>query len=246
MIAIAAPSYDAPNPDGDFLRNDPRTSFRSRLEGWSEICSAANCVGVYGQQSHMHNVVHLWIGGHMSCVPVAINDPIFNLHHSNVDRILESWMRRFTGEIDVFNSNLLPAYTPVSGGHPGHNREDYIVPFFPLIKAGRQYAAAEEWGYTYDNLVPALIKDDTIVDCNEDPSDCPICDANATCLDCTLDQACPAPIIGPSQESPAVSDNPFLGIGLGLGLGLGIPLLLAFIAIVMMAFIIKSKIKVSE
>ena len=32
MIAIAAPSYDASNPDGDYLTNDPRTSFRSRLK----------------------------------------------------------------------------------------------------------------------------------------------------------------------------------------------------------------------
>ncbi len=244
MIAIAAPSYDAANADGDFLLNDPRTSFRSRLEGWSRICSAGNCVGVrYPSQSHVHNVVHLWVGGQMSGVPAAINDPIFNMHHCNVDRILESWMRRFTGEIDILNSELLPAYTPVSGGHPGHNREDYIVPFFPLIKAGRQYAAAEEWGYTYDNLVAALIEDNTIADCNEKPFDCPICDADATCINCTSGQACPAPIIGPSQENLAVSDNPFLGIGLGLGLGLGIPLLLAFIAIVMMALIIKSKVK---
>ncbi len=245
MIAIAAPSYDAANADGDFLLNDPRTSFRSRLEGWNRICSAANCVGVRDpSQSHVHNVVHLWVGGQMSCVPAAVNDPLFNIHHCNVDRILESWMRRFTGEIDILNSELLPAYTPVSGGHPGHNREDYIVPFFPLIKAGRQYAAAAEWGYTYDNLVAALIEDNTIADCNEEPLDCPICDANATCIgNCTLDQACPVPIIGPNQEGLVVSDNPFLGIGLGLGLGLGIPLLLAFIAIVIMALIIKSKSK---
>ncbi len=141
MIAIAAPSYDAPNADGYFLLDDSRTSFRSRLEGWSEICSAANCVGVHRQQSHMHNTIHLWVGGHMSCVPSAINDPIFNLHHCNVDRILESWMRRFTGKRNVFNSIsfYLLIHLTVHGGHPGHNREDYMVPFFPLIKAGRQY-----------------------------------------------------------------------------------------------------------
>ena len=85
MMAIAAPSYDAADVDGQYLIDDPRTSFRSRLEGWNRICSAGNCVGQH-YESHMHNVVHLWVGGQMSCVPAAVNDPVFNLHHCNVDQ----------------------------------------------------------------------------------------------------------------------------------------------------------------
>ena len=234
MIAIAAPSYDAADSDGNYLIDDPRTSFRSRLEGWNRICSAGNCVGQH-YESHMHNTVHLWVGGQMACVPAAINDPIFNLHHCNVDRILESWMKRFYGN-EPLNSKLLPAYVPVTGGHPGHNREDFIVPFFPLITAGRQYAAAEEWGYRYDNLVPAEIDDSTIQDCSEILPNCPICDANTTCIDCT-DQVCPGPIAGPSQEGLSTTDNS-VGLGVGLGLGLGIPLLLSLVAVVILAAVL--------
>ncbi|KAB8269268.1 tyrosinase [Aspergillus minisclerotigenes] len=42
----------------------------------------------------IHNYIHGWTGGshgHMSEVPVAAFDPIFWLHHCNVDRILAIW-----------------------------------------------------------------------------------------------------------------------------------------------------------
>ena len=88
MIAIAAPSYDAADANGQFLRDDPRTSFRSRLEGWNIICSAVNCTGLQDLNlDHMHNNVHDWMGGQIDDVPFVVNDPMFNLHHCNVDRL---------------------------------------------------------------------------------------------------------------------------------------------------------------
>ena len=197
MITLAAPSYDAPDADGQYFRDSPRTSFRSRLEGWNIICSAENCTGPpqspdapFGD--HMHNNVHDWVGGQMDDVPAAVNDPIFNLHHCNVDRILESWMQRFARGVN--SPEVLPAYVPVSGTHPGKNRDDFMVPFFPLIRAGEQYNVSQEWGYVYDQLIPALIADREIADCSAAAiqGECPICDANATCIDCT-GQTCPAP-----------------------------------------------------
>ena len=91
MIVIAAPSYDAADAAGMYLRDDPRTSFRSRLEGWNIICSAVMCVGPKDPKNtdHMHNNVHDWIGGQIDVPPAAVNDPMFNLHHCNVDQILE-------------------------------------------------------------------------------------------------------------------------------------------------------------
>ena len=223
-IAIAAPSYDAPNNDGDYLEDAPRTSFRSRLEGWNIICSARKCTGPNVKSSHMHNVIHRWVGGHMLVVPAANNDPIFNLHHCNIDRILESWMKRFATA--TRDSGMLPPYVPVSGGHPGHNRDDYMVPFLPLIRAGDQYSVAENWGYTYDSLIPADIPDDMIPDCSA--GRCPICDANATCINCTS-EVCSDPI---ATSRPAVP-NDSLRLRLGLGLGLGLPLLIAVEMIVL-------------
>lgn len=201
MIAIAAPSYDATDVNGDYFLGT-RTSFRSRLEGWNIICSAVNCTGPdddISRFSHMHNNVHDWVGGQMTVTPAAVNDPIFNLHHCKIDRIMESWMKRFT----TGSSSMLPSYVPVSGGHPGHNRDDYMVPFLPLITAGWQYAVAEDWGYVYDSLIPADIPDSMIPDCSDIISNenCPICDANATCIDCAT-ETCPEPgtvIVGPTS-----------------------------------------------
>ena len=144
----------------------------------------------------MHNNVHDWVGGQMDVVPAAANDPMFNMHHCNIDRILESWIQRFANGSP--NPMLLPAYVPVSGGHPGHNRDDYIVPFFPLMTAGEQYRVAENWGYTYDELIVADIQDSNIPDCSSVTAigSCPICDANSTCIDCT-NETCPGLIMQP-------------------------------------------------
>ena len=227
MIAIAAPDYDAPDETGMYLLNSPRTSFRSRMEGLNRICSAVTCVGSRDvNMTHMHINVHLWVGGQMSVVPGAINDPIFSLHHCNVDRILESWMQRFTGTSS--DSTLLPAYVPETGGHPGHNRDDYMVPFFPLITAGEQYRVAEEWGYTYDELIPANIPDDTIPNCSDGES-CPVCDASGMCIDCNASMAdmCPAP-------NPTISSTESLALPVGVGVGLGTSLLIALTVVLIL------------
>ena len=238
MTALAAPAYDAADAGGKYAKNAPRQSFRNRMEGWAIICSAVTCTGSRGTFSHLHNDIHLWVGGHLADVPAAVNDPIFNLHHCNVDRVFESWIQRF------FRRNLnssLPPYVPDSGAHPGHNRDDYMVPFVPVVTAGGQYRAAVEWGYIYDELIPANISDDTIPDCSSViPNDtCPVCDANSTCIDCT-NQTCPDPMPGPTSvpiaDTTVVSS--LLPLGLGLGLGLGIPLLVAIAIIILLVIVI--------
>ena len=50
----------------------------------------------------LHNGVHTWVGGQdngdlggpMSFPPVAVNDPVFWLHHCNIDRIWTIWQQR--------------------------------------------------------------------------------------------------------------------------------------------------------
>ncbi|MGW3496639.1 tyrosinase family protein [Streptomyces sp. NPDC001020] len=57
--------------------------FRGRLEGWFPA-----------RRPWTHNQVHLWVGGDMQPMS-SPNDPVFFLHHCNVDRIWESWMQRY-------------------------------------------------------------------------------------------------------------------------------------------------------
>ena len=165
------------------------------------------------------------------------NDPIFYPHHSKVDQILESWFYMFTRGSS--NLALLPEYIPVSGGHPGHNRNDYMVPFFPLVTPIELLCTSEELGYTYDKLIPATMKDYDVPDCSEviPSGTCPICDANGTCIDCTS-ETCPAPdLVMISLEASSAGD-PLSKLELGVGLGLGLPLLIALTTIVILALLL--------
>jgi tyrosinase len=99
----------------------PRTeSFRNCLEGW----------GSNKQDGHLHNTAHVWVGGifqdesgtllkgSMALVDTSPNDPVFFLHHANVDRIWALWEQR--------HSN---AYLPNGDGNPGWNPGDSLYPF---------------------------------------------------------------------------------------------------------------------
>jgi subtilisin family serine protease len=54
--------------------------FRNDLEGWARA-------------NHLHNVVHVWVGGSM--LPgTSPNDPCFFLHHCMIDKIWADWQAR--------------------------------------------------------------------------------------------------------------------------------------------------------
>jgi tyrosinase len=60
--------------------NTQAISFRNQCEGW------------YGPG--LHNLVHIWVGGDMTAA-TSPNDPIFFLHHANIDRIWWNWQQRW-------------------------------------------------------------------------------------------------------------------------------------------------------
>jgi len=41
---------------------------------------------------YTHNAVHIWLGGTVAEVDSAVNDPIFFVHHSFIDSLLERWL----------------------------------------------------------------------------------------------------------------------------------------------------------
>ena len=144
--------YDAEviGKDNHYNRNSAGISFRNRLEGFVDIINLTT--GEFAQNgsgptyNNFHNAVHLYIHGHMWIVPSASNDPIFFLHHCNVDRVFESWLqgcRQGTSYIPGPESRV---------AHPGHNSQDYLVPFFPLKNNNDMYKKSEEFGYTYQEL----------------------------------------------------------------------------------------------
>ena len=92
--------YDAPcypeniNKDG-YDSTASEYSFRNRVEGFVNLQNPAtgqfkDCkTRTSRDHNNFHNAVHIYIHGHMRIVPSASNDPIFFLHHANIDRIFE-------------------------------------------------------------------------------------------------------------------------------------------------------------
>jgi len=79
-------------------------TFRGRLEGWSGPV-------------RLHNQVHRWIGGDMEA-GTSPNDPVFWLHHANIDRIWWEWQNK--------TSPRRP-YAPLDGGPAGLNAGDNMA-----------------------------------------------------------------------------------------------------------------------
>lgn len=65
----------------------------------------------------LHNLVHRWVGGTMLRM-TSPNDPVFFLHHCNIDRLW--WMWQTVHPADA-------PYLPVSGAAAGHNLNDELI-----------------------------------------------------------------------------------------------------------------------
>ncbi|MFD6279953.1 tyrosinase family protein [Streptomyces sp. NPDC060209] len=106
--------------------------FRGRLEGW-----------LPPGRPWMHNQVHQWVGGDMEPMS-SPNDPVFFLHHCNVDRIWESWMQRY-GRL------YAPDMTAQDPPYGGERIDDALI-FF----GGQQFTPGNMLDvskrYTYDQL----------------------------------------------------------------------------------------------
>ncbi|KAL2825783.1 hypothetical protein BDW59DRAFT_145909 [Aspergillus cavernicola] len=108
----------------------------------------------------IHNNIHWWAGGdggHMSQIPVATFDPIFWLHHCNIDRLFALWQelnpdRFFTqgyqGDFDQKAIGLPTTVTPTTPLRPFHKDEE-----------GKYWTSEEvrdfrALGYSYPELHP--------------------------------------------------------------------------------------------
>ena len=104
--------------------NTTTRSFRNRQEG-------------FFKGPALHNVIHRWVGGDMR-TGTSPNDPIFFLHHCNVDRIWWIWQGRHT-----------PAYRPQTGGPTGMNDND-PMPFLLRIWRPADVLDIVHLGYSYE------------------------------------------------------------------------------------------------
>jgi tyrosinase len=125
----------------DACGTDETVSFRQYLEGFtlgstSQVCVAAGC--------EMHGRGHIYVGGDMFTTSTNPNDPVFFLHHAQVDRMWAAWQEA--------NIQLGAEESVVDAGNPGYPDMSRV----PLFNWGD--VEAEEMfdyqaqGYTYDSL----------------------------------------------------------------------------------------------
>jgi len=133
--ALARPLYDVAPYN---TTSDQNLSFRNFFEGFrdgpgqnSMVCAPDGyMVTVPLNPPKLHNAVHAWVGGIAGFVadgrPVfgtmvtstSPNDPVFFLHHANIDRVWAQWQ-----ELRGVNT-----YQPVAG-FPGNNVTSHMQPF---------------------------------------------------------------------------------------------------------------------
>ena len=92
------------------------TLLTSKLSQLSNIATAAqdavngdnNFATFLPGLENPHGSIHMWISGHMTAM-TSPNDPIFFLHHANIDRLWSKWQELHPG-IDNYNPNNAGSY----------------------------------------------------------------------------------------------------------------------------------------
>jgi hypothetical protein len=137
---LKRPAYDSDpwNQDSPYA-----TSFRNALEGWATPAGLFNPPAVLPE---MHNRAHVWVGGSM--IPSSSpNDPVFFLHHANIDRIWAQWQDNNPGQ------HYAPQLTPPDELQtPGENKPPRPRiggddPMWPWTETGKTVTPNGVWNY---------------------------------------------------------------------------------------------------
>ncbi len=127
----AAKALDTYDVDPWDMTSDISQSFRNNLEGWGAAAP------------RLHNQVHVWMGGDSATMQggASPNDPVFFLHHSNIDRIWAQWQ----------DASASHAYLPVDeqSSRPGVSLH-FIMPLFPSSVTPADVLDHRALGYSYD------------------------------------------------------------------------------------------------
>jgi len=119
----------------------------------------------------MHNGLHGWLGGgdattggHLRNATVSPHDPLFYLHHCNVDRLWAMWQMdghqtEYPAAGGSNHHNRNDIMYPWTGGAAGYGTNDPIVSAIPMPNFGATAVRnvdtldfRNEFGYTYDTI----------------------------------------------------------------------------------------------
>lgn len=161
---IQIPNYDTADYDAN-----SNNSFRNALEGFQgtvEVYCDENGYDYYSfgdadftitTPITLHNLIHYWVSGSWTTSAgsyagsirphTSPNDPVFWLHHANVDRIYEEW-------IETHPNVSYPIQTGDGNNAPeGYNGSDPMFPGGPVgATANQMNQPSLNLGYIYDEL----------------------------------------------------------------------------------------------
>jgi hypothetical protein len=116
---VSNPLFSGPRPAGGQTNrraNIDTTVFDDLATGAQAAMTAGTFASLQNQMNGVHGAVHGRTGGDMGSVPTAAYDPIFYLHHANVDRLWASWQITHPGALPAGEAAfaLLPFPRPYS------------------------------------------------------------------------------------------------------------------------------------
>jgi tyrosinase-like protein len=133
QVTIASSSVGAPLPT-----MNSTGSFRNVLEGFVTP----------RKEAESHNRVHVWVGGSMA-PNTSPNDPVFFLHHCNIDRLWALWQFKNPGQ------------NYPTTGQVNHRLDGEMVPWTTAMSPGEVKKPSDvlnhvALGYTYDTDPPGM------------------------------------------------------------------------------------------
>lgn len=135
---VANPLYSGPRAGGGQTnrRADIDTTAFDDLATSAQAAMGEVDFGSFQSQiSGVHGSVHIRTGGDMGGVPTAAYDPIFFLHHANVDRLWADWQTAHPG--------ALPA------GEAGFQLQPFPRPYSAAWQTGADVESTVALGYRY-------------------------------------------------------------------------------------------------
>jgi hypothetical protein len=106
---VANPLFSGPRPGGGQTNRRAdidTTAFDDLATSAQAAMSAATFVSFQNQLNGVHGSVHVRTGGDMGSVPTAGYDPIFYLHHANIDRLWADWQAAHPGPLPADEASL--------------------------------------------------------------------------------------------------------------------------------------------
>jgi hypothetical protein len=89
-------SGDAPNlPQNDVVVTGTGTNFRAAINGGNTYLTLRS------RTEDLHNLVHRWVGGNMLRM-TSPNDPVFFMHHAQIDRMWSIWQKKVAAGTSLF------------------------------------------------------------------------------------------------------------------------------------------------